>query len=292
MDPRIEDPGRSRIGISGWTYPPWRGVFYPKGLVHRRELAYAADRLTSIEINGSFYSLQKPASYRHWHDETPEDFVFSVKGPRFVTHLKKLGDVDAPLANFFANGLLALGDKLGPVLWQLPPSLGFDVGRLTRFFDRLPRSTGEAAWLARRHDERVKDRAFVDALTDRPLRHALEVRHRTFLDPAFLPLLREHGIAIVVADTAGKWPKIVDATADFAYVRLHGDKELYTSGYSPAALDDWARTVSAWTERGLDAYVYFDNDVKVHARSTRSPWPTACAHCLANERSGCSPRPR
>src|SRR5947199_133641 len=173
-----------RIGISGWNYAGWRGVYYPKGLAHRRELEFASRTFNSIEINGSFYSLQLPSSYARWHDETPDDFVFSVKGPRFITHMKKLRDVDAPLANFFANGLLALGDKLGPVLWQLPPSLGFDPARLAGFFDRLPRSTGEAAWLARHHDERVKDRAFVDALTDRPLRHALEVRHRSFLDPA------------------------------------------------------------------------------------------------------------
>ena len=263
--PRSQHAGAARVGISGWTYAPWRGVFYPKGLAHRRELAYASQRLSSIEINGSFYSLHKPASYRNWHDQTPDDFVFSVKGPRFITHLKKLADVDTPLANFFANGLLALGDKLGPVLWQLPPTLGFDAQRLANFFTRLPRSTGEAAWLARHHDDRVHDRALVDALADRALRHALEVRHRTFLAPTFLPLLREHDIAIVVADTAGKWPKIVDTTTDFAYVRLHGDKELYTSGYSPAALDSWARTVSGWTGRGQDAFVYFDNDVKVHA---------------------------
>lgn len=257
--------GKACVGISGWTYPPWRGVFYPKGLPHRRELEYVASRLTSVEINGSFYSLQRPSSYRSWRDQTPDDFVFSVKGPRFVTHMKKLRDVDTPLANFFANGLLALGDKLGPILWQLPPSLGYDAERMEAFFTRLPHSTGEAAWLARRHDDRVKDRAWTDVEVDRPLRHAVEVRHDTFAVTAFLDQLRAHGIAIVAADTAGKWPKITEATADFGYARLHGDKELYTSGYTPDGLSAWAAVVRSWTEVGRDAFVYFDNDVKVHA---------------------------
>jgi uncharacterized protein YecE (DUF72 family) len=227
----------ARIGISGWTYPPWRGVFYPKGLPHRLELAYAAELLTSIEINGSFYSLQRPTSYRHWFEQTPDDFVFSVKGARFITHMKKLADVETPLANFFASGVLALGAKLGPVLWQLPPNLGFDPDRLANFFALLPRSTGEAAWLARRHDERMKDRALLDTDADRPLRHALEVRHTSFLAPEFLDLLRAHHIAVVVADTAGKWPFLDTVTADFGYARLHGESELYVSGYDDVVVD-------------------------------------------------------
>ena len=137
-----------RTGISGWRYPPWRGVFYPPGLPQRKELEYASRRLRTIEINGSFYSLQRPESYARWAAETPADFVFAVKGPRFVTHMKKLAGVEAPLANFFASGVLALGAKLGPVLWQLPPSLGYDPERLARFFAQLPRSTGAAAELA------------------------------------------------------------------------------------------------------------------------------------------------
>jgi uncharacterized protein YecE (DUF72 family) len=257
--------GTVRTGISGWLYPPWRGVFYPKGLPHRRELEYASRRLSTIEINGSFYSLQRPESYRAWRDQTPEDFVFSVKGGRFITHMKKLRDVDTPLANFFASGVLALREKLGPVLWQLPPSLGFDAERLADFFARLPRSTGEASWLARRHDERLTNRALTDTDADRPLRHALEVRHKSFETPAFLDVLREHHIALVVADTAGKWPLIRDVTTDFAYVRLHGDKELYVSGYTDEALDAWAATVRTFAEGGRDVYVYFDNDAKVHA---------------------------
>lgn len=254
-----------RVGISGWTYPPWRGVFYPKRLPHRAELGYAAERLNSIEINGSFYSLQHPDSYRGWYGQTPPGFVFSVKGGRFITHMKRLRDVRTPLANFFASGVLALREKLGPILWQLPPTLGFDADRLAEFFAQLPRSTSEAAWLARRHDERLAGRALTTTDADRPLRHAVEVRHASFAVPAFTRLLREHAIAVVVADTAGKWPLIREVTTDFAYVRLHGDVELYTSGYSPKALADWAELLRGWAGEGHDAYVYFDNDVKVRA---------------------------
>ncbi|MCW2839767.1 MAG: hypothetical protein JWR55_1250 [Aeromicrobium sp.] len=257
--------GTVRIGISGWTYPPWRGVFYPPGLRQKDELEYAASRLDSIEINGSFYSLQRPESYRAWHDRTPDGFVFAVKGGRFITHMKKLADVEQPLANFFASGPLALGAKLGPVLWQLPPTLGFDPDRLKRFFDQLPRTTTAAATLAASHDKRVEGRTWLEAGAERPVRHALEVRHDTFLAPAFLDLLREHDIAVVVADTAGKWPKLVETTTDFAYIRLHGDTELYASGYSAESLDGWARIARGWAEAGKDVYVYFDNDMKVRA---------------------------
>jgi uncharacterized protein YecE (DUF72 family) len=258
-------PGTVRVGISGWRYPPWRGVFYPKGLPQRAELEYASRALSSIEINGSFYSLQRPESYRAWREQTPDGFVFSVKGGRFITHMKKLRDVDAPLANFFASGVLALADKLGPFLWQLPPTLGFDAHRLSDFFARLPRSSGEAAWLARHHDERLAGRSLTVAADDRPLRHALEVRHASFKTAAFTDLLREHHIGLVVADTAGKWPLIREVTADFTYVRLHGDTELYTSGYTDEALDAWAATIGGWAASGADAFVYFDNDTKVRA---------------------------
>jgi uncharacterized protein YecE (DUF72 family) len=253
------------IGISGWRYPPWRGVFYPKGLPQRLELTFAAERMTSIEINGSFYMLQTPASYAAWHDATPPGFVFAVKGGRFITHMKKLAGVETALANFFASGVLALRDKLGPILWQLPPNLGFDPERLAAFFAQLPRSTGEAARLAREHDARLAGRALTETTTDRPLRHALEVRHSSFFHPSFLPLLREHEISLVIADTAGRWPKIVDVTANPVYVRLHGDEELYTSGYSDEALDEWATLCRGWLAQGLHVHVYFDNDVKVRA---------------------------
>jgi uncharacterized protein YecE (DUF72 family) len=257
--------GLVRIGISGWRYAPWRGVFYPGSLPQRAELEYAAGLMSTIEINGSFYSLQRPESYARWRAETPDDFVFAVKGGRFITHMKKLAGVDAPLANFFASGVLALGEKLGPVLWQLPPSLGFDPDRLAAFFALLPRTTREAAELARRHDERVDGRALIEAAVDLPLRHAVEVRHGSYEVPEFPALLREHDIGLVVADTAGRWPLIREVTTDFAYVRLHGDTELYASGYSADALDSWAALLRGWAESGKDVYAYFDNDIKVHA---------------------------
>jgi uncharacterized protein YecE (DUF72 family) len=258
-------PGTVRIGISGWRYPPWRGTFYPRGLPQRRELEYAAERMTTVEINGSFYSLQRPASYAAWREQTPDGFVFAVKGGRFITQMKKLAGVEVPLANFFASGVLALGDKLGPLLWQLPPNLGFDRDRLAAFADLLPRSTAAAARLAEGHDQRLDGRALTTTDADRPLRHAIEVRHATFVDPAFTELLRAKDIGLVVADTAGKWPLLFDVTADFVYVRLHGDTELYVSGYDDEALDAWAARVCGWAERGLDVYVYFDNDARGHA---------------------------
>ena len=257
--------GKAWIGTSGWRYPPWRGEFYPKGLAQRRELEYLSRQVGSAEINGSFYSLQRPEYYRRWHDETPPDFVFAVKGGRFITHMKRLKDVEAPLANFFASGVLALRDKLGPVLWQLPPSLPFDPELLADFFDLLPRDTTAAAKVAGKHDARLDDRALTEAHADRPLRHALEVRHASFVDPTLPDLLRAHGIGLVAADAAADWPYLEDVTADFAYARLHGDTELYASGYSDEALDAWAARVSAWNAGGYDVYVYFDNDMKVRA---------------------------
>lgn len=272
---------RVRIGISGWNYPPWRTGFYPAGLPHRAELSYAATRLSSIEINGSFYALQRPSSYQRWYDETPEGFVFSVKAPRFVTHMKKLADVDGPLANFFASGVLALGEKLGPVLWQLPPTLGYDPARLAAFFDLLPRTTAAAGELATRHESRLDGRALVRASVDVPVRHAVEVRHPSYETPSFIALLRAHDVALVCADTAGKWPMLDDVTSDFVYVRLHGAEELYVSGYDSAALDRWAAKIGRWragqtptdgrtlapraARRVRDVYAYFDNDVKVRA---------------------------
>jgi uncharacterized protein YecE (DUF72 family) len=254
----------TRVGISGWRYAGWRGDFYPAGLVQRRELEYAASRLTSIEINGSFYSLQRPTSYGRWREETPEGFVFSVKGPRFVTHLKRLVGVETPLANFFASGVLALGPRLGPVLWQLPERLRFDAAVLDAFLGQLPRSTAAAATLAEQHDDKVKEgRILTTAEIDLPLRYALEFRSETFATEEAYDVLRRHDVACVVADTAGRWPKVEQLTAqDLMYVRLHGDKELYTSGYTDESLDAWADKCRGWNAAGLDVFVYFDNDVK------------------------------
>ena len=275
------DPSPFHVGISGWRYPPWRGPFYPPGLPQRRELEYASRALASVEVNGSFYALQRASSYAQWREQTPAGFVFSVKGPRFVTHMKKLADVDVPLANFFASGVLSLGDQLGPLLWQLPPTMGFDAQRLARFFELLPRTTRDAARLATHHDYRLDGRAVTKTDADRPLRHALEVRHRSFETTEFVQLLREHDIALVCADTAGRWPLLDDVTSDFVYVRLHGDRELYVSGYGDAALDRWAARVRTWQLGGTpsdgrtlaapapirerEVFVYFDNDAKVRA---------------------------
>jgi uncharacterized protein YecE (DUF72 family) len=257
--------GRIRVGISGWSYPGWRGDFYPNGLVQRRELEYAAERLSSVEINGSFYSLQRPTSYAAWRDQTPDDFVFAVKGGRFITHMKRLRGVETALANFFASGPLALGPKLGPVLWQLPANLTFDAELMSGFFDLLPRTTEAAASLAEQHDAKVpEDRALTTSEGNLPIQHALEFRSDTFCTEEAFALMRRHHISCVVADTARTFPMAVQQTSDFVYVRLHGDTELYTSGYSRRALDHWAEKCRRWAEDG-DVYVYFDNDAKGHA---------------------------
>jgi uncharacterized protein YecE (DUF72 family) len=274
--------GKIRIGISGWTYPPWRGVYFPEKLPQKRELEYAAHNFASIEINGSFYSLQRPSSYQAWYEAASRGFVFAVKGSRFITHLRRLKEIRAPLANFFASGVLCLKEKLGPLLWQFPPNFRYDRDRLVEFFKLLPRDTASAAKLARKHDARLKGRAWTSTDRNRRLRHAMEVRHPSFETREFIELLREHWVGFVVADTAGKWPYLEDVTSDFIYVRLHGDEKLYRSGYTDKALDAWAKKVRAWaggrtpastkrigplprTAKKRDVYVYFDNDAKVHA---------------------------
>ncbi|MFD7655932.1 DUF72 domain-containing protein [Actinosynnema sp. NPDC059797] len=258
--------GEVRIGTSGWVYPYWRrGAFYPEGLVQRRELEHLSGLVRSVELNGSFYSLQRPSSYRAWAAQTPDGFVFAVKGGRFITHLKQLRDVEVPLANFFASGVLALEEKLGPFLWQLPPRLGYDPERLATFFDLLPRTTEEAAKLAGNHDERLpEERTWTTTDADRPLRHALEFRHPSFLRPEFTDLLRAHGIGLVVSHSAGAYPYLEDVTADFAYLRLHGNQALYHGSYTDAELDEWADLVRAWSA-DRDVYAYFDNDTDAAA---------------------------
>ena len=270
-----------RIGISGWRYAGWRGKFYPKDLPQHRELEFAANTFNSIEINGSFYSLQLSSSYKRWYDATPPDFLFAVKGGRFITHMKKLRGVEIALANFFASGLLALRQKLGPILWQLPPSLGFDADRLKEFFHLLPRDTRAAATLAHKHNDKLKGRAFTKIDMPRRLCHAVEVRNPSFMVAEFFDLLKKHEIGFVVADTAGKFPYAEDLTADFVYIRLHGAEKLYVSGYNDRALDWWANRIKLW-QKGRqprdakliskktsasdhDVFVYFDNDAKVHA---------------------------
>jgi uncharacterized protein YecE (DUF72 family) len=275
--------GTVRIGISGWTYAPWRGNFYPPGLLQADELSYASRQVDTIEINGTFYGLQRPDAFARWYDETPERFVFAVKGPRFITHIRRLREIETPLANFFASGVLRLAEKLGPVLWQFPPSFRFSAERLDHFFSLLPRDSDAGAALAEHHSEWLAERAWTKTAQRRELRHAIEIRHQSFLEPAFVELLRRHRVALVFADSVG-WPYAEDVTADFVYLRLHGSEELYASGYSDEALDHFAARIKLWAagrepndvrlistddaradQVPRDVFAYFDNDAKVRA---------------------------
>jgi uncharacterized protein YecE (DUF72 family) len=272
--------GEVRIGISGWTYAPWRGVFYPKGLPQRRELEYAAQQFRSIEVNGTFYGMQQPDTFAAWARQVPESFVFAVKAPRYITHLRRLRAAETPLANFIASGLLRLGPKLGPILWQLPPNFRFDAEQIDAFLRLLPHDTAAAARLGQKHDNRLKAPAWLNVDAERPMRHAFEIRHESFRNHAFIDLLRRHDVALVCADSV-EWPCLLDVTSDFVYCRLHGSEKLYTSGYDDATLDDWAQRVVAWVrggdpgraghaeaeawQRARDVFVYFDNDEKVRA---------------------------
>ena len=274
--------GDIRVGISGWRYPPWRGVFYPKKLPQRQELEFASNQLTSLEINGTFYSLQKPSSFQAWYSATPANFKFSVKGPRYITHIQRLREVEAPLANFLASGVLLLGEKLGPFLWQFPPNFKLDAEKMEKFLKMLPHDTAAAKYLASNHDAWMKKRvAFEDIDDHHKLRHAIEIRHPSFAIPEFLELLKKYDVAIVCADTV-EWPRITDVTSDFVYCRLHGSEVLYASGYDNKSLDRWADWVLKWASGGQpatdnilknkpakskprDVFVYFDNDTKVRA---------------------------
>jgi uncharacterized protein YecE (DUF72 family) len=273
-----------RIGISGWRYTPWRGQFYPAALPQSRELEYASRVLSTIEINGSFYSLQRPECYAGWYAQTPPGFVFAVKGGRFITHMLKLRNVEQALANFFASGLFNLKEKLGPILWQFPPVFKYNRARIEPFLEMLPRDTRAACALARKRAAWMKGRTRLAIDANRELRHAFEIRNESFLEPSFIELLRDHNTALVIAETAGQWPMVHDITADFVYLRLHGDKELYRSGYGEKALERWARRIRCWSEgsepddakkvldrkppamKERDVYCFFDNtDVKLRA---------------------------
>jgi uncharacterized protein YecE (DUF72 family) len=273
---------RIAVGISGWSYKHWRGRFYPEGLRQRDELKYAAGRLDSVELNGTFYSLQRPDSFRAWHAQTPESFVFAVKGSRFISHNKKLRGVDTALANFFASGLLLLREKLGPIVWQLPERMRFDAERLDSFLSALPRDTSAAAELAKQHDARVDGRSWTETDATRPLRYAFEPRNEEFFSAECIDILRRHDVALVAADS-GRWPLAEEVTASFFYIRLHGSPVTYASRYSDAALDRWAAAIAAWSRgsqpddaaritklalpsrRQRDVYCYFDNDGNAHA---------------------------
>ncbi|KAA0695956.1 DUF72 domain-containing protein [Halopseudomonas laoshanensis] len=270
------------IGISGWRYAPWRGDFYPEGLKQRQELAYASRAVSSIEINGSFYALQTPERYAGWYADTPDNFVFSVKAPRYITHVKRLRDVEEPIANFYASGVLELGDKLGATLWQFPPSFKFDPERFGHFLSLLP-ATVSAARRCAAQATRGEPQPTSKLPAKTRLRHAVEIRHSSFACDEFIALLRKYKVALVIADTAGKWPFLEDVTSDFLYLRLHGDKQLYSSGYSEKALTHWEKRIRSWTSgaqprdaqrvskkqpskrSSRDLFCYFDNDIKVRA---------------------------
>jgi uncharacterized protein YecE (DUF72 family) len=275
---------RIRIGISGWRYAGWRGVFYPPGLVQAHELEFASRAVQTIEINGSHYALQTPASYQHWHDATPKGFCFSVKSPRYITHMLRLeGEgMAVALANFFASGLFNLRAKLGPILWQFPPGMPFKPDVFEAFLQQLPGDTEAAAALAEKHDAHVKHPCLAPD-RKRRLRHAIEIRHASFCDEAFVKLLRTYGAALVVSDSVMDWPYAEDLTADFVYLRLHGPETLYGGQYSDKALDRWAERIATWAAGGeppdarkllakaprrraaRDVFCYFDNDKKVRA---------------------------
>lgn len=232
--------GKIHIGIGGWTYEPWRGVFYPEGLPHARELEFASRHLSSIEINGTFYSTFKPASWAKWREQTPAGFVFSVKASRYCTNRKELSSAGAAIARFIGQGLAELRDRLGPINWQFMATKKFDPDDIEGFLKLLPRE--------------------VDGL---PLRHALEVRHPTSKDARFYDLARRYNVAIVFADD-DEFPAIDEATADFTYARLMRTKENVETGYPAPDLDRWAQRVSAWAERG-DVFVYFISGAKLRA---------------------------
>lgn len=257
--------GRALVGISGYDYASWREAFYPPEVPRKEWLAYASRLFDSIELNGTFYSLKSPQAYRAWAGAVPRGFPFAVKGSRFITHNLKLKNCDRALANFFASGILELGPHLGPFLWQLPATYRFEADRIEGFLAKLPRTTHQLARLARGHDERVRRGASVEPDANRRLRHALEARHPSYLDDTFFSLLRAHDCACVIADTAGKFPFHLEVTSELVYVRLHGSTELYASQYSLEELHLWAARIRAWTRRGLDVCVYFDNDAKVFA---------------------------
>ena len=271
--------GQVEIGISGWTYEGWRGIFYPEKLPHKKELEFASHIFSTIEINGTFYSLQGQKSYLKWYETTPSNFIFSVKANRYITHFNRIKTPLLPTANFFASGVLALREKLGPILWQFPPSMRFEPERFEDFFKLLPHTFKQAAVLGRRSILKEK---YLKVVADRRIRHAIEVRHSSFLNPLFIELLREYRIALVFADTAGKWPYFEDITSDFIYVRLHGDSMIYASGYSDGSLSFWSKRIKKWqmgkeaddrltisedtpTSDDRDVFVYFDNDAKVRA---------------------------
>lgn len=273
-----------RIGMSGWTFEGWRGDFYPKGLTQKKELEFASRKVNSIEVNGTFYALQKPSTFQRWYDETPEDFCFSIKAPQYITHVKRLKEVDEAVANFFASGLFCLREKLGPILWQFPPNVTLKDDRFEKFLDLLPHDSNAAVEIAKKHSPKMDGRSELSFPGDSPLRHAFEFRHPSFQNPEFIELLRKHGVAVVFAHSGLKSPYMEDVTADFIYARMHGQEPQFKKGYPQSVLSWWADRVSLWTQGKQpkdalcvseekpkviqrDAFIYFDTEEKAYAPS-------------------------
>ncbi len=272
--------GIIRVGISGWTHGPWRGVFYPKYLKREHELAYAAGKFRAIEINGTFYAPQRPETFARWAEQAPAHVMFSVKAPRLITHVRRLRDVEVPVANFIASGLLRLDIHLGPILWQLPPNFPFDPALLEPFLRLLPHDTRTAARLGQKHDGAMHTSPWLAVETNRPLRHALEVRHERFYSRAFIDLLRKYDVALVCSVFAA-WPQLMEVTSDFIYCRLHAAKAAFAGGYDSKALDTWVEQIKAWADgdaspdherigircrrRKRDVFVIVDADLRLAA---------------------------
>ncbi len=271
--------GKIFVGMAGWSYEGWRGSFYPDDLKQKDELAHASRRIHTIEVNGTFYSLFRPNSYLSWYAETPADFNFSLKGPKYITHERRLKDFQTPLSNFLASGILALRDKLGCILWQFPPNMPFTRERFEPFLAALPHDMKAAAVMGQGHSTWLEGRTFLDVQENHRLRHAFEGRHPSFRDPVFVELAKHYGVAIVVGDTAGRWPLIEDVTSDFMYLRLHADETKYPDGYTKDSLEYWGKRITCWSKgtqpddaalvvRAQPAleprtvFAYFDNDVK------------------------------
>lgn len=255
--------GMVRTGTAGWVFEPWRGTFFPPGVVQKKELAYASQRLGSIEINATFRANQKPESFRKWAGETPEGFVFSVKGPQLVTHIKRLKNCETELANFFASGPLAMGAKLGPFVWQLPPNLSFDAEVLEGFLAKLPRTAEAYVSLAGKSDGRLKSEPYLDTHDIGAFRHAMELRNPSFNTPEVASLLSRYNVARVIADTPDNPDRSL--TADFSYCRLQGPARPDAQGYGAGDISDWATTCQAWSDAGQDVFVYFVHEDKLHA---------------------------
>jgi uncharacterized protein YecE (DUF72 family) len=257
---------KTYVGISGWTFPAWDKIFYPKGLVKRRQLEYASRQLNSIEINGTFYFLQRPATFQRWYDETPDDFVFALKAPQFITHILRLKNSAEPLANFLASGILCLGKKLGPILWQFPPNVTLKDDRFEVFLKMLPQNSRDGAKCARKHGEKVAGRAFTKVKEDFPVRHAFEFRHPSFLDKDFIALLKSRNVAFVMAHAGGENAPVIDKpTANFIYVRLHGEGKKYMQGYPKMEINRWVKKAKTWNQAKKDVFVYFSNEAKAYS---------------------------